>query len=97
VGGFVSFASTTSNTTENSGSTSVNVVRTGDTSKAVTVNYATNGDSGLPVFDRVRRSLTKCDFTAAVWHTEFRRSDTSKSITILISQDSFVEGPEASL
>jgi CSLREA domain-containing protein len=94
VGGFVSFASSSANTTENSGSTTINVVRTGDTSKAVTVNYATNGDPGVPCATASGVASPKCDFTAALGTLNFAAGNTSKNITILISQDSFVEGPE---
>jgi len=94
VGGFVSFASSSANTTENSGSTTVNVTRSGDTSKAVTVNYATNADAGVPCSTANGVASPKCDFTAALGALNFAAGDTSKSITILISQDSFVEGPE---
>jgi hypothetical protein len=94
VGGFVNFASSTGNTTENSGSTTVNVVRTGDSSKAVTVNYATNADAGVPCSTANGVASPKCDFTAALGTLSFAAGETSKPITILISQDSFVEGPE---
>jgi uncharacterized delta-60 repeat protein len=93
-GGFVNFASATGNTTENSGSTTVNVVRTGDTSKAITVNYATNADTGVPCSTANGVASPKCDFTAALGTLSFAAGETSKRITILISQDSFVEGPE---
>jgi hypothetical protein len=95
VGGFVNFASATGNTTENSGSTTVNVTRSGDTSKAVTVNYATNADAGVPCSTANGVASPKCDFTAALGTLSFAAGETSKSITVLISQDSFVEGPEA--
>jgi CSLREA domain-containing protein len=94
VGGFVNFTSSTSNTTENSGSTTVNVVRTGNTSSAVAVNYATNPDSGLPCSTANGIASPKCDFTVAVGTLNFAAGETSKPITILISQDSYVEGPE---
>jgi CSLREA domain-containing protein len=95
VGGFVSFASSTGNTTENSGSTTMNVTRSGDTSQAMTVNYATNADSGVPCSTANGVASPKCDFTAALGTLSYAAGETSKSITILISQDSFVEGPEA--
>jgi len=93
-GGFVSFASSTGNTTENSGATTVNVVRTGDTTMPVTVNYATNADAGVPCSTANGVASPKCDFTAALGTLSFAIGETSKPITILISQDSFVEGPE---
>jgi hypothetical protein len=93
-GGVVSFESTTSNTTENSGSTSVNVIRSGDTSRAISDNYATNGDSGLPCSTANGIASPKCDFTPALGTLSFAAGESAKTVTILISQDSFVEGPE---
>ncbi len=93
-GGFVSFASSTGNTTENSGSTTVNVVRTGDTTMPVTVQYATNADAGVPCSTANGVASPKCDFTASLGTLSFAIGETSKPVTILISQDSFVEGPE---
>jgi CSLREA domain-containing protein len=94
VGGFVSFAASSADTTENSGSTTVNVVRTGNTSLAATVNYATNGDAGVPCSTANGVASPKCDFTASLGTLNFAAGETSKPITILLSQDSFVEGPE---
>jgi CSLREA domain-containing protein len=94
VGGLVSFASSTGNTTENSGSTTISVTRSGDTSRAVNVNYATNADAGVPCSTANGVASPKCDFTAALGTLSFAVGETSKSFTVLISQDSFVEGPE---
>ncbi|HYX27946.1 MAG TPA: choice-of-anchor Q domain-containing protein, partial [Pyrinomonadaceae bacterium] len=94
IGGFISFTSSSANTTENSGSTIVTVRRTGDTSRAATVDYATNGDSGLPCSTASGVASPKCDFTAAIGTLNFAPGDINKTITILIGQDSFVEGPE---
>jgi CSLREA domain-containing protein len=93
-GGYINFASSTASTTESSGSTTVNVVRTGDTSQAVTISYATNPDTGTPCSTANGVASPKCDFTAALGTLSFAAGETSKSITILISQDSYVEGPE---
>jgi hypothetical protein len=93
-GGFVSFQSSSSNTTESSGSTTVNVVRTGDTTMPVTVSYATNADAGVPCSTFNGVASPKCDFTAALGTLSFGIGETIKPVTILISQDSFVEGPE---
>jgi len=94
IGGFIAFASASSNTTENSGSTTITVTRTGDSSRAATVDYATNADSGLPCSTASGVASPKCDFTAALGTLSFAAGDTSRTITILISQDSFVEGSE---
>jgi hypothetical protein len=94
VGGFINFASASSSTTESSGSTTVTVNRGGDTSKAVTVDYSTNADNGLPCSNASGVASPKCDFTTAAGTLSFAAGETSKPITVLISQDSFVEGPE---
>src|SRR3989442_10496431 len=69
-------------------------MRTGDTTRAATVDYATNADNGLPCSTASGVASPKCDFTAALGTLNFAAGDTSKTITILISQDSFVEGQE---
>jgi hypothetical protein len=94
IGGFFSFQSSSSNTTENSGMTTVNVIRSGNLSGPATVSYATNADSGVPCSTANGVASPKCDFTAALGTLSFAAGETSKPITILISQDSFVEGPE---
>jgi hypothetical protein len=96
-GGLVSFSASSVTTTENSGSTTITVRRTGDTSKAVTVDYATNDDNGLPCSVPSGGASPKCDFTAAVGTLSFAAGDINKTITILIGQDSFVEGNETIL
>jgi hypothetical protein len=93
-GGLVSFSASSVTTTENSGSTTITVRRTGDTSRAVTVDYATNDDNGLPCSVPSGGASPKCDFTAAVGTLSFAAGDINKTITILIGQDSFVEGTE---
>ncbi len=91
----VQFTTSAANTTENSGSITVNVSRTGDVALPATVNYSTNNDQGVPCSTASGTASPKCDFTAALGTLNFAAAETSKSITILISQDSFVEGPEA--
>lgn len=89
------FNSSNSATTENSGSTTVTVIRTGDLSRVVTVDYATSsGITGLPCQTVTGGASAKCDFTAALGTLTFAAGETMKTITILINQDSFVEGAE---
>lgn len=89
------FNSSSSDTTESSNFTTVTVIRTGDLSRAVTVDYATSGDLGLPSCSTtIGAASPKCDFTAALGTLRFAAGEDMKTITILISQDSFVEGPE---
>ncbi len=94
VGGSLGFNATNFNTTESSGFVTITVRRTGDTSRAVTVDYATSGDTGLPCATTTGAASSKCDFTSALGTVTFAAGDTTKPFTVLISQDSFVEGFE---
>jgi len=94
VGGSLSFSSPTFGTTESSGFTTITVRRTGDTSRAVTIDYTTSGDPGLPCATTTGTASPKCDFTSAIGTLKFAAGDTTKPFTVLISQDSFTEGFE---
>ncbi len=94
VGGFIRFESAAFNTTENSGFTAITVIREGDLSGAATVNYATSSDTGLPCSMATGNASPKCDFTSAAGTLRFAAGEGAKIITVLISQDSYVEGPE---
>jgi hypothetical protein len=94
IGGSLSFSSPTYGTTESSGSTTITVKRAGDLSRAVTVDYATSGDTGVPCSTPGAAS-PKCDFTSALGTLKFAAGEDTKTFTVLISQDSFVEGPES--
>ena len=69
---------------EDCGVIPVTVTRTGVTSSAMSVNFAT---ANVTATDRK-------DYTLAVGTLEFAVGETSKTIPILISEDSFVEGIE---
>jgi hypothetical protein len=92
--GFISFASANSNTTESSGSVTITVKRTVSLTQPAAVDYATSGDNGLPCSTAGGVATPKCDFTTALGTLTFAAGEDTKTITILISQDSFVEGAE---
>ncbi|HEX3231607.1 MAG TPA: Calx-beta domain-containing protein, partial [Pyrinomonadaceae bacterium] len=94
VGGTINFSAATYNTTESSGSTTVTINRTGDVTRAVTVDYASSGNNGLPCSTANGVATPKCDFTTALGTLNFAAGEDTKTVNILISQDSFVEGPE---
>jgi hypothetical protein len=92
--GFISFASASANTTESSGSVTVTVQRTGTLTQPATVDYVTSADNGLPCSNASGVATPKCDFTTALGTLSFAAGEDTKTVTILISQDAFVEGPE---
>jgi uncharacterized repeat protein (TIGR01451 family) len=99
VGSVVSFSSNTYNTTEGSGFTTITVVRSGDLSQAVSVDYATPDDSSamtiLPCSTANGIASSRCDFETALGTIRWAAGDNAtKTFTVLINQDSFVEGPE---
>jgi CSLREA domain-containing protein len=98
VGGIIRFSLATYRTTESSGSTTITVVRDGDNTEAVTVDYATPDDSEATTVVQCSTingtASPRCDFTTALGTLRFAAGEISKTFTILISQDNFVEGPE---
>jgi uncharacterized delta-60 repeat protein len=88
---------------ESAGFANVTVTRTGDTSTAGTVDYATSDNSAV-IPDEAQATalcgtvngvaLSKCDFNTAVGTLRFAPGETSKSFTVLLTQDSYVEGTE---
>jgi hypothetical protein len=63
-------------------------------SHAVTVDYATSGDNNLPCSSPGAVATPKCDFSAALGTLVFAAGEDTKTVTIQLSQDSYVEGPE---
>jgi photosystem II stability/assembly factor-like uncharacterized protein len=95
-GALVSFSQATYAVDENAGSINLTVNRSGDTSVPVNVDYATSdgGASLVPCSTANGKASSKCDFTDAFGTLRFAAGETSKTVTILVSQDNYVEGPE---
>jgi uncharacterized repeat protein (TIGR01451 family) len=76
----------------------ITVNRSGDTELAVTVDYTTPDDSAatsvLPCSTPGGVAIPRCDFTTALGTLTFASGETSKTFTVLISQDAFLEGNE---
>jgi uncharacterized repeat protein (TIGR01451 family) len=95
----IRFSSSSYNTTEGSGFATITVERIGDLSQAVSVDYSTPDDSSattvLPCSTANGIASSRCDFETALGTLRFAAGDgTAKTFTVLINQDSFVEGPE---
>jgi hypothetical protein len=80
---------------ESGGNIQITVVRIGDTSGSPSVDYATSDAGAAPSCVTVNgKASSRCDFTASQGSLQFAAGETSKTFTVLISQDSLVEGPE---
>jgi CSLREA domain-containing protein len=95
-GGIISFSQSNYSVGESSGFVSVTVNRTGDTSAPATVDYATSDGTAslVPCSTANGLASSRCDFTTALGTLRFAAGETSETFTVLISQDTYVEGPE---
>lgn len=80
----VQFQQATYDVTEDITFVSVKVTRTGDTSTAANVDYATSNAV----------ALQRTDYTIAIGTLRFAAGETEKTINILVNEDSYVEGRE---
>jgi glucose/arabinose dehydrogenase len=80
----IKFGSPTFITTEPSGGAVIPVVRSGDTTVRLSVDYATSDGT----------ASERKDYTTAVGTLRFAAGETAKTIDILVNEDSFVEGNE---
>src|SRR5439155_22156364 len=94
-GGVISFSQSNYSVNENAGFLTLTVNRTGDTTRAATVDYASSDDSDpatmvscAPPSGGVATS--RCDFTTAVGTLRFAAGETSKTFVVLISQDAYI-------
>jgi hypothetical protein len=98
VGGVFEFAQPLYTVAERAGIVSVNVRRTGDTSQAMAVDFATDDGStpsvAVPCSSVTGIALERCDFTRAVGTLSFAPGETEKTFTVLVNDDSYTEGPE---
>jgi CSLREA domain-containing protein len=97
VGSFIEF-SQSSYTAAEGASLTVTVRRTGDATLPASVDYSTD-DGGAPSVVVPCSSVTgialdRCDFTKALGTLHFAAGETEKTFVVLISDDSYVEGPE---
>ncbi len=92
--GGVQFAQANSNVSEAAGSVNITITRTGDTSGAASVNFATTDNFGANCSQANGTASANCDFNSAGSTLQFAAGETSKQITLSIVNDGFVEGNE---
>jgi hypothetical protein len=95
----IRFSAANYNVAEGAGFAVITVERTGDTSQAVTVDYASSDHSTPADFIPCNsagagHASSRCDFTTAIGTLRFAAGETSKTFSVLISNDNYVEGPE---
>ena len=75
---------------EADGSLTITVNRSGDTTAAATVDYATD-DTGTPApcGDFNGLASSKCDFTTALGRLQFAANETQKTFSVLVNRDSY--------
>lgn len=82
--GVLQFSAATSSISENGGSATITVTRTGSTAGTVTVGYATSNGT----------ALSTGDYTAAAGTLTFGPGIASQTFTVVLTNDSNVEGDE---
>src|SRR5437868_6782537 len=80
----IQFEQATYNVTEDVTFTTITVIRTGDISGAATVDYATTDGT----------ASERSDYTTAVGTLRFVAGEASKTIDLLLTEDSYPEAPE---
>jgi CSLREA domain-containing protein len=99
--GTIEFKQSSYTAAEGTGPLAVVVRRTGDTSTTASVAYATDDGSipsvSVPCSSTTGAALDRCDFTKALGRLVFAPGETEKTITVLVGDDSYVEGPETAL
>src|SRR5437588_2082569 len=74
---------------------SVTVTRSGDTSSTASVNFATSDGAGSQACNVVNGfASSRCDYISALGTLKFAAGETSKAVSVLIINDSYLEGPE---
>ncbi|MFN2579356.1 MAG: Calx-beta domain-containing protein, partial [Pyrinomonadaceae bacterium] len=80
---------------ENIGSKMIAVTRTGNTSAAATVDYATSDSAGTNPCSQVGGAASsRCDYETTVGTLRFAAGESSKTISIPIVDDAWAEGAE---
>jgi len=93
----VSFSASTYAVNESDGVVQVIVNRSGDTTVAFNVDYATDDTGAATDCSKLNAGMasSRCDYTTMLGTLKFAVGETTKTIDIPINQDSYTEGPES--
>jgi photosystem II stability/assembly factor-like uncharacterized protein len=82
---------------EASGHVDITVNRTGDTSSAITINYATSDTAGLTNCNVTGTGIasSRCDYATSIGTLRFAAGESSKTVSIPVVDDNFTEGNES--
>jgi hypothetical protein len=91
----IQFSAASYSVVENGKSLTITATRSGDTSAAASVTYATSDAAGSQSCSTVNgKASSRCDYVPAVGLLTFAAGQTSKTITLLVIDDGFAEGDE---
>jgi hypothetical protein len=97
-GGVVDFSTAVFAVAERGGQRTITVVRTGDTTRAATVEYTTDDGSipsvAVPCSATTGTALQRCDYTHTAGTLHFAAGEMQKTFSVPVNDDSYVEGPE---
>jgi hypothetical protein len=97
LGGIFQFSAATYTVSEGGGHIDITVTRTAPLTQASAVDFATADNDPahlLPCSAAGGNASSRCDYEATSGTLQFAPGDTSKTFTVLINEDAFVEGPE---
>jgi hypothetical protein len=91
----VQFSSANYSVSEGSSRVEITLTRSGDTTGAAAVSYATNDGAGLQNCDMVNGMASpRCDYENTIGTVQFAAGETSRSFSVAIVDDSYAEGNE---
>ena len=91
----VQFSSASYSVSEGSPRADITLTRSGDTSGAASVSYATNDGAGLQNCDMANgKASPRCDFENTIGTVQFAAGETSKTLSVAIVDDAYAEGNE---
>jgi len=91
----IQFSAATYTVAEDALRATITVNRLGDVSKPASIDYATSDSAGLTNCNVVNGiASSRCDYAVSVGTVRFAANETSRTISIPIVNDVYVEGPE---